>query len=371
MERSITATSLIVILAAFGICCGYFFLRETLKRSPHDGTAEVDVGVFYYVWYEEGNKTRHWNDEICDTVVDLPVLDYYSSQNESTIKRHLDWMKDIGLDFLIISWWGKIGGSCEYSYEDNSTRIVFETVESYASSWMKLAIMVEGFNDTLGPDAYNFTAIYEYLRTTYIEPYSDIYMRLNNKPLVCWFNFQNMTIPVANREAIYGDSRVEARIVGHSNYVDWWFGIPCSVDSNTKPTIYMDNEICIEPRYDDQYLGRTENHTFDATYEQGIYDIEWNEVIKYAREGNVSLVTIYSWNEFHERSQIEPCYDKTSSHTEPDYLLKATKTYIHELKGLNQQNNNGWPELVIFGLVIVLTIPTVFILLYAFRRHSH
>ena len=327
MKRSVAATLLIVILAAFGICCGYFFLRETLNSSPQDETTEVDVGVFYYVWYEEGNDTRHWNDEPCDNVVDLPVLDYYSSQNESVIKNHLDWMKDIGLDFLIISWWG------ENSYEDNSTKIIFDVVEEYASDWMELAIMVEGFNDSQGPDGYDFTIIYEYLLNTYIEPYSDIYMRLNNKPLVCWFNFENMTIPKPNRDAIYAETRVEARIVGHSNYVDWWFGIPCSVDDNTKPTIYMDNEICIEPRYDNQYLGKDKNYTFDATYEQGIYDIEWNEVIKYAREGSVSLVTIYSWNEFHERSQIEPCYDKTSNYTDPYYLFNATKTYIHELKG--------------------------------------
>jgi hypothetical protein len=237
-------------------------------------------------------------------------------------------MKDIGLDFLIISWWG------ENSYEDNSTKIIFDVVEEYASDWMELAIMVEGFNESHGPDAYDFSVIYDYLLNTYIEPYSDIYMRLNNKPLVCWYNFKNMTaVQPENRDAIRSDARFEARIVGHSNYVDWWFGVPCSVDNNTKPTIHKDNNICIEPRYDDQYLGKDKNYTFDATHEQGLYDTEWNEVFKYAREGDVSLVTIYSWNEFHERSQIEPCYDATSNYADPYYLFNATKTYIIELKG--------------------------------------
>mgnify|MGYP001073675982 CR=1 FL=1 len=301
-------------------------------------SSSIKVGAYYYVWYEKGNNTRHWNDEICDTVIDLPLLDYYNSQDEEVIKQHLDWMEYCGLDFLIVSWWGQIEGGCENSYEDNSTKILFSTVESYASDWMQLAIMVEGFNDTLGPDAYNFTAIYEYLLDTYIRPYSDIYLHVNNKPLVCWFNFERMTGLEANRDAIrrgaYSNG-LETRIVGHNNYVDWWFGIPRYDATNTKPKVFVDNEICIEPRYDDQYLGRSKNYTFDPTYERGLYDTEWNEVLSYSRVGSVSLVTIYSWNEFHERSQIEPCIDKISHQgANTRYMLEKTKSYINQLKTL-------------------------------------
>ena len=308
------------------ICCT--FLVKPSSGFALDG--DIKVGLYYYVWYEEGNNTRHWNDEPCDTSVDKPILGYYSSQNETIIKQHLDWMKDLGIDFLIISWWGQISGSCENSYEDNSTKILFDVVESYASDWMELAIMVEGFNESEGPDGYNFTAIYDYLLDTYIEPYSDIYLRVNNRPLVCFFNFVNMTIPKDNRDDIRGDARFEARIVGHSNYVDWWFGIPCSVNSSTIPPLSpKDGMICVEPRYDDSYIGG--NSTFDGNLTEGLYDFQWREAIRLREGGKVNYVTIYSWNEYHERSQIEPHSGINGKCIRSPFC--KTKNYVQIIKG--------------------------------------
>jgi len=214
------------------------------------------------------------------------------------------------------------------SYEDNSTKILFNVTSRYAG-WMKLAVMVEGFSEGTG---YNFTDIYEYLNTNYAIPYNNVYMKLNDKPLVCWFNFANMTIAGDNRLAIYNDSRFEARIVGQSYYVDWWFGTPWSRNDESRPSVYRDKEICVEPRYDDTNLGWG-NDTFDEDYALGLYDAEWNTAIAQAEQGNVKIVTIYSWNEFHERSQIEPCIDGTSYKPENTTLnLEKTRYYISQIK---------------------------------------
>jgi hypothetical protein len=309
------------------------FMPCLCMMSVRGSEEKVKVGAYYYVWYAEGNGSRHWNDITNNTVIDLPVLGYYSSQNESVIKQHLDWMKDIGLDYLIISWWGP------NSYEDNSTKALFNLTESYAP-WMKLAIMVEGFNDRFGPDAYNFTGIYEYVYNTYVLPYGDIYLDLNGKPVVCWFNFVNMTVPLANRERIrspYVD--VEVRIIGQSSYVDWWFAMPYSQDSNSMIGVFSnDSMVCVQPRYDDTHLGWG-HHSFDSTYFEDLYDSQWLQAIDFAKDDKCKMVSIYSWNEFHERSQIEPCFDNTSYKAgSTTLILDKTRSYITQIKSLEQNS---------------------------------
>ena len=330
-----------VIVFLIVTCTGSIFLIKPNSGLTLDD--DIKIGLYYYVWYEEGNNTRHWNDEPCDTAVDRPVLGYYSSQDRTVIKQHLDWMKDIGIDFLIISWWGK------NSYEDNSTKVVFETVNSYASDWMELAILVEGFNEIEGPHGYDFAAIYDYLLHTYMEPYSDIYLRINNKPLACWYNFPNMTNPEDNQEAIRNDSRFEARIVGHSNYVDWWAWPIAGYDEAPEP-LCTDEYVGILPRYDDTYLNRSTITKYDVNLTEGLYDKQWNKTISLAREGEVNFLAIYSWNEYHERSQIEPhismdytyilslfCQTKYYVQIIPEFLpTDATPPIIHTLSPKNK-----------------------------------
>ena len=147
----------------------------------------------------------------------------------------------------------------------------------------------------------------------------------------CFYNDEKMTGIQAQRGQIHSDSRFAARIVGHSSYVDWWFSYPCSIDSRELPPVSSkDGVFCVEPRYDDQYLGRDTNSTFDESLAEGLYDKQWKEAIKLAREGKVHYVTVYSWNEYHERSQIEPHTAKKGNNVTS--LFFRTKNYIDWIK---------------------------------------
>jgi len=211
------------------------------------------------------------------------------------IKQHLEWFKELGINFLIISWWGP------NSYEDNSTKIIFSVVEQ--DHPIEIAIMVEAYNHS---GVYNFTVIYDYIHDNYA--LQSKYMKLNEKPLVCFFNDYNMTGNKTMQDAIHNDSRFSSKIVGHNDYVDWYAWRPCSVDRegypDVLPRLSKDGFTCIEPRYDDSHIGRT--YTFDENYSDGLYDRQWNKALEYREEGNLSIVAVYSWNEYHERSQIEP-----------------------------------------------------------------
>lgn len=97
----------------------------------------------------------------------------------------------------------------------------------------------------------------------------------------------------------------------------------------------MDGEINVIPRYD---ISHWENFSkpIDQNLTEGIYDKQWNKVLNLARQGKVRIVTITSWNEYAERTQIEPSWDKTSSlqKNNPFYLYNKTQNYIKQLRNI-------------------------------------
>jgi hypothetical protein len=308
----------------------------------------VKVGVFYYPWYKQGYGNYQWNGSAGSpyprqwNVVDRPTLGYYSSMNETVIRKQLDWFKYAGIDFGVISWWGMT------SYENDVTKEIFNVTNSYAP-WFRWVIMVEGYNETEG--GYNFSELFEYINSTYYSKYPNLFLYIDDKPLLCFFNALNMTgtkenPKVENLMQIHSSSLFEARIIGQNPslingtaFVDWYGWVPSPPDETNPPklNVSMDGMIIIEPRYDNTYLGNFSNTPYkaDPSYNQSLYANEWNQVLNYARNGQVNYVLIYSWNEYHERSQIEPCFDKTSAHANnPYYLLNQTKEYVADLKAI-------------------------------------
>ena len=269
----------------------------------------------------------HWNSSLGWTVVDTPLLGFYNSSDPSLIRQHLKWFDELGVDFLIVSWWGSstLQG---YEFADTTTRLVFDLINE-TNSPIKITLMVEDFNQS---GTYDFTAIYDYIYDNYATRYGNEFFDLNGKPLVCWWN-SDMTNTSESRQRIGNDSRFAARIIGHHDYVDWYAWRPCSVDDEdyplTLPKLSKDGFTCIEPRYDDSHIGRS--GTFDDDYSEGVYDRQWTWALK--QGSNLSIIAIYSWNEYHERSQIEPHITNGTL-----VLLPFTKTYQYNtLRSLYQQ----------------------------------
>jgi len=285
-------------------------------KASYCSASKVKVGLFYYVWYEGGLGNGHWNSSLGWTVVDTPLLGFYNSSDPSIIKQHLKWFEELGVDFLIISWWGSdtLQG---YQFADTATRMVFDLINE-TNSPIKITLMVEDFNQS---GIYDFTAIYDYIYDNYALRYESEFFELNGRPLICWWN-SDMTNTSESRNKIGSDSRFTSRIIGHHDYVDWYAWRPCSVDAEdypiTLPKLSKDGFTCIEPRYDDSHIGR--NSTFDGNYSEGLYDRQWTWALR--QGGNVSIIAIYSWNEYHERSEIEPHITDGTS-----VLSPFTKTY--------------------------------------------
>jgi hypothetical protein len=334
-------TMIIAVLVALSISSAF------LVKPSFDSESKIKIGLFHYVWYRGTLGKGHWNGTPPDDsaslawkVVDKPVLGFYDSQNTSLIRQHLEWFRELRIDFLIISWWGPD------SYEDNSTKVIFSLIEQEHSP-IEIAIMVEAY-DRHG--VYNFTAMYDHINDKFASRSN--YMKLNGKPLVLFFNDINMTGNKALQDAIHSDGRFNSKIVGHSNYVDWYAWRPCSVDSETYQKVSADGFTCVEPRYDDSYLGR--NNTFDKDYSEGLYDKQWKWAIE--NNTNLSIVAIYSWNEYHERSQIEPHI------TNERYILSPfCKTYHYAAI---------IPEFPSFLIPLLLLVTFVFIVVMHRRKRT-
>jgi hypothetical protein len=66
-----------------------------------------------------------------------------------------------------------------------------------------------------------------------------------------------------------------------------------------------------------------------------LYAEQWSQAFNYSRQNAIDYVTITTWNEFPERTAIEPHFDATASSHDPYFLYNATKNYIAQLKGLD------------------------------------
>jgi hypothetical protein len=322
----------------------FVILVCSMSTKPVLGsTSNARIGLYYYVWYGEGLGSRHWNDSDNNVIVDKPLLGFYSSQNAAVIKQHLDWFKDLNINFLIISWWGK------GSYEDDATKTVFSIAKQYNYP-IEIAIMVEAFNWS---GIYDFKAIFDYINNTYVVPYGSIYMRLDDLPLVCFFNDDiNMTRTEENRTNIRSSAAgFSARIVGQSDYVDWYAWPIAGYSEAPKPKLSRDGYLGILPRYDDTHLPNSTNTEYDVNYTEGLYDKQWKEVLRPENEGTVKYVAIYSWNEYRERSQIEPHIRADDKY----FLSPFSKTY-HYIQVIPEFPSFLIPSLFMIAMLLAVTV---------------
>jgi len=307
------------------------------------------VGTFLYLWYgynytshrwTGGLNTSHWNDSSSGVVKDMPSIGYYASLNNATLATQLSEMKYAGISVIILSWWGtgnatqSTGGAPTLDAAiNNATLNLFRYLEATKNQWQfNVTIMVEPFHPNYTMTLHDYAKLYGYLYTHYYRPYDDLILKWQGKPLVLSFNGPG---PAYGR--LPPNSTFTYRQVGSApNTVDWYFwtgwnfldaygGNAQPQNYESPPSISSDGEVVIAPRYDDYYLwtagGRPGYMRFDYNMSEGMYSSEWNRVLEEGR--NVSLILLYSWNEYQERTAIEPHQDFTA-YVNATYLLDLT-----------------------------------------------
>lgn len=273
------------------------------------------VGIFYYTWYNP-DWAFSWNQT---KIVDTPILGYYNSCDPTIIGQHLRQIENLGVDFVVISWWG-----CYDAYgafTDNATEQVFRTAESLNST-LNFMIMVEPFNPSSGQ--YGYEDIYSHIYDNYVTQYPSLYYNKTDKPAICFFNNETLT----KNGVVPDDDRFNVILVGQQPYTDWIY-----TDLNSKDYRPMGNyQVAVTPRYDESHLKREGNVTVDIYLNEGTYDNEWNNAIKLWQQRSIDTILISTWNEFPERTAIEPHSDATATNQSTHYLYDKTRFYIAQIE---------------------------------------
>ncbi|RLG82426.1 MAG: hypothetical protein DRO40_07755 [Thermoprotei archaeon] len=293
-----------------------FLLFSIALFNPFHVVADNKVvGVYFYPWYSV-TLNRHWSEN----VIDKPYIGYYDSDNPETITWQLKLISEAGIDLVVFSWWGP------NSFEDNTTKVIVKYLNGYG---LKFAIMVEPY---LGqePSLYNKTFwenVLGYIKNNYIDKYREDYFHLNGKPLVLAFNPIGMNYNPSNDFPDY-TIRITGNDIDNAGYQDWDYW-PDYIDPNSvELRIRKDGYVSIIPRFDDTHF-RAPGTCIDQNYTQGLYEKEWEWILEHKDSINIVMVT--SWNEYHERTMVEPHYDNTSN-VDPFYIYDLTKRYIQELE---------------------------------------
>lgn len=229
-------------------------------------------------------------------------------------------IEELGVDFVVISWWGFYDDYGRFT--DEALQRVFQTAQSINTT-LKFAVMVEPFNKT--GDSYDYNGIYNYVYDTFVEPYLSLYYFDGNKPAICFFNDKSLT---DNGLFLQDEkSRFNTILVGQQSYTQW---IYTNLNFYDLPVHEPRGQISVTPRFDDS-LFRTPPCIVDSNLTEGVYDLEWERAIQLVRERRIDTIMITSWNEYVERTEIEPHYDGTTCIHDPAFLYNKTKNYIRQL----------------------------------------
>ncbi len=304
------------------------------------------MGTFLYLWY--GNATTDtgglgspgWNSTSSPgggSVVDQPSTGYYVSDSNSTFKTQIGEMQSAGITFAVVSWWGP-SSTGENGAINKATLDLFRYLQA-TNSHLKVAIMVDAYlTPNANLSASQFAQDYAYISSTFVHPFSNWYFDWQDKPLVLFFN------PIIPNNP--GNANFTVRSIGNRpNPTQWTFwdapasflvsqtgsGVNATNDEGN-PVVSSDGEVTIVPRIDSYYNAGSQGGSylrFDPNLASGLYAEQWSYVI--AHSNQVKLVLIYSFNEYHERTEIEPHIDYTNNTVGPSYLLDLTAKYASEL----------------------------------------
>ena len=160
-----------------------------------------------------------------------PSLGLYTSQSRDVIDTHLEWARQSGIDFFLLSWWGPPGSEWPGDWCDSVIRRNF--VENPSLPNIRFAILYETtgrFQANLDIDhpANKATLLsdFDYLAQTYFSnPY---YLRINDRPVIVIYASRIISGDEAGavrdlREHIRANYGVELYLIGDEVYWEAYY----------------------------------------------------------------------------------------------------------------------------------------------------
>jgi glycoprotein endo-alpha-1,2-mannosidase len=322
-----------------------------VPAAPTARAAPLTVGAYYYAWYGSGGS--HWNLGYVRSQLDTPqrpVLGEYDSRDPAVIAQHYAWAHRFGVDVFFCPWRGPV------SYDDLTIREGL--LRSPARGPTRIALLYEslerlgiGPDDRIHLDGANVATLLadvDYIARTYFR--DPAYYRVDGRPVLVLYASRIFRGPVA---ATIAALRERARAAGVELYlvgdeVDW--DLPPDreriglFDAVTGYTLYSPTQpagwpsttrfvqsvgtrvrdfrrVAAEegvafvpgalPGFNDRGVRPEADHYVlphsvdDASSPDSLF-AQSLELAGSLVDPSLRLLTVTSWNEWHEDTQIEP-----------------------------------------------------------------
>ena len=319
--------------------------------SANPAPRPLTVGAYYYTWY--GPDRRHWDKGYARALLDtpqLPVLGEYDSRDPEVIAAHYRWAQRYGVDLFIASWWGRDGWA-DVTLRDH-------VLPSPARRGTRIALLYEstlrlGLTENrvvLDDDArQRLLDDFDYLARTYLR--HPAYYRVRGRPVVFLYVSRIYRGDVAGtirelRAHVRARHGLDLYLVGDE--ADWDLGPARSrirlYDAITGYTLYSTTQRPgwpsetrfldaagatlrtfrraaaaervafvpnVQPAFNDRGV-RPEASHWVLPHEVGPAARDFSLFRSFLRvaaahvDPRLNLLTVTSWNEWHEDTQIEP-----------------------------------------------------------------
>jgi hypothetical protein len=284
------------------------------------------VQIFYYPWYGTPATDGHWlhwqqNGAVPPTRAAssfMPVLGLYSSMDKAVVDQHMAWIAGAGIGVVIASWWGR--GSREdqaipellASAQAHGLRVAFH-IEPYAgrtasSVKMDIQYIYNQYGSSAGflrVDATgNVTTtgrgvfyVYDSLLTSALD-WRRMLDNIRGTPTdaVVLSETSDMShIDIAHFDGLYTyDALVDGSIFG-----------PLEANLARRGALFAPS---VSPGYDDTHAVSGITHVRPRD-NGATYDEMWDDALA----SGAPWITITSFNEWHEGTQIEPALAASTS----------------------------------------------------------
>jgi hypothetical protein len=298
--------------------------QPIVGMAPPPVRTAPEVAAFFYPWYanpnDGGNVWRHWDQGGHAPPNDIgsdyyPTRGAYSSRSAAVLDAQLAEIARSGIDTIVTSWWGP------GSYEDTVLPAVVSAAQAHG---VRVAAHIEPYAGrtpaSVGSDirALKWLGLTDFWVYEAMGPSSSAWAaELGSIPDVRLFaETGNLTAQVSGRFALYAALSGFHGVYTYDpvRYGRGQFAFACGAARERRL-------LCAPSVAPGELDTRTPPLRTFASREGGArYERQWSE----ATDGGADLVSITSYNEWHEGTQIEPavpyCFpDKCSAGYDGDY----------------------------------------------------
>jgi len=360
-------------------------LSISKKQNPESNNLNYNVHAFYYAWYgapETDKKWVHWNHQyippwdkndhnVYPTGAHVPPSDIganfypelgpYSSRDPSVIETHMRMMSETNIGVISVSWYPPGLADENGLPTDSLIPVLLDAANKFN---MKLCLHVEPYE---GRNASNFKHYLDYVNTNYGSHPAYYKMKRGNKKLPVFYIYDSYRVPVQEWQKILTKDgnlsvrnttldaifigliveikhRFDIKSAGFDGFYTYFAANGFSYGSSWKnwkslaSYAYKNSLIFIPsvgPGYVDTRIRPWNSKNTHARRKGLYYESAWRTAVGAPSK----IVSITSFNEWHEGTQIEPAipmkcvnftYEDYQPHP-PNFYLQLTKKWINEL----------------------------------------